>query len=151
MCFLLLKIIYISICITVISNTTILTVASTRLIHFIRTNSPIFLIYIIVASINSTHRTRSTSTNIIFIICIRIITANIPSILIVTSIRFIYSMRTSNTIPFIYVIVASTSLICLNCTTSTNIIFIICITIFIFISVSKKLAYVFFIFKNNTQ
>lgn len=123
MCFLFLKIIFLSTCITAASITSILTVVS---IYFTRhmytsnissTNSTIFFICVIIASISLNCSNRSISS-IIFLICI---------------------------------IIATTSLICSTRTTSINIIFIIYIILFIFISLNKKLAYTFFASKGNTQ
>lgn len=65
---------------------------------------------------------------------------------------FIYIIVANISIIIIYIIVASTSLSRPNRITNTSIIFIIYLTIFIFIiSLSKKLAHTFLASKNNTQ
>lgn len=116
--FILLKVIYISTYITFISITSILTITRTYFICPTRTssikstNSTLLIIYIIIANISFTHLTFSTNN-----------TNNISSI--------------SKIILFICIIVASNRPIRSTYITSTNIIIII--YIIIFISLSKKL------------
>lgn len=126
--FLLLKKTYISTSIIITSTINILIAASTRSTYLTCTSS---------TSSSSSKKSNTSSS---------IKTNNSTSSISSTnSINNTYSI-----IIFICIIITGISLFCSICTTSINIIFIIGITIFIFILLSKKLEYKFFAYKNIT-